>query len=456
MSLGSSFPAKIICAIGCDEGSFPRNRPPSCLENDGTLKEMPSIIDQDRYLFLEMILNARVAFICSYQRMSLKDQKEQGPSFLIQDLMSDLDKNCFFLNSDLKPSQVFTRHHPAIHFDKSYFQEKGFCSFSPYLFSLAQTYYGKDKTKIPPFCVAHANKIGLSKKTVEIKKIKAFGKDPMQLYLKETLGIFFDFISPKEEEFFLSPLMRSRIKKEALQKGLSSSIRLAAAKGQLPLGKMGQLAVEDLKEDLEQWHESLEQFGVRAEEIFSLQLSEDAKEIERKEGKMIAPALSIEIEGICEVSLVGEMEFLCSKGFLVLSKLSKARHIELLPSVLILMCLSKKFDIEPKALLLETGKTFSLFVEDPLTHLKRYIKLYFRCLEEMCPIRPEWALDFLTKTRSEIEKKRSSSLSFKSFVDPYEEWMMKRGAFPELEEMYSVWEKDWKQVFSPLLEAQVK
>ncbi len=456
MGLGASFPAKIICAIGCDEGSFPRNRTPSCLEDQGVFKELPSITDQDRYLFLEMILNARVAFICSYQRISLKDQKEQGPSFLIQDLMSDLDKNCFFKNSDLKPSQVFMRHHPAIHFDSRYFQEEGFCSFSPHVFSLAKIYYGKEKNKIPPFCAPHANKIAPSKKIIEIKKLKAFAKDPMQLYLKETLGIFFDFVEPKEEEFFLSPLTRSRIKKEALQKGLSSSMRLAAAKGQLPLGEVGQLALDDLKEDLDQWKASLDLFDAASEEIFSLELSEDAKEIERKEGKLIAPALSFEIEGICEVSLVGEMEFVCSKGFLVLSNLSKARHIELLPSALILMCLSKKFDIEPKALLLETGKTFSLSIEDPLTHLKRYIKLYLRCLGEMCPIRPAWALDFLTKSKGEIEKKRASSPSFKSFVDPYEEWMMKRGGFPELEEIYSLWEKDWKQVFSPLLEAEVK
>ena len=454
MQLGASFPSKIICAIGCDEGAFPRNSAPSCLDEKESVKEVPSITEQDRYLFLEMILNARVAFLCSYQRMSLKDQKEQGPSLLIQDLMNDLDKNCFFKNSEIKPSQVFMRHHPAIHFDKKYFQKEGcFGSFSPHVFSLAQSYYAKEKSRVPPFCQTHETNKITAPTVIEIKKLKAFAKDPMHLYLKETLGIFFDFTLPKEKEFFLSPLTRSRIKKEAFEKGLSSSIRLAQAKGQLPFGEVGQLALEDLEEDLLKWQEHLvEQFGVKQEEIFSLELSEDAKEIEKKDKKLIAPPLSIEIEGVGKVSLVGEMEFVCPKGFFVLSNVSKARHIELFPSVLILMCLG----LEAKGLLLGTGKTFSLSMEDPFEHLKSYIKLYLRCLKELCPIRPEWALDFLVKTRSEIEKKRDSSLSFKSFVDPYEEWMNKRGELPELDEIYTLWEKDWKEVFSPLLRAEVQ
>lgn len=452
MQIGASFPSKIICAMGCDAGSFPRNAHSSCLNEKEILKETPSITEQDRYLFLEMILNARVAFVCSYQRRSLKDQKEQDPSLLIRDLMNDLNKNCFFKDSDLKPSQVFMRHHPAIHFDKKYFQEEGpFGSFSPHVFSLANSYYAKEKNKIPPLCKApHTTKTTTST-VIEIKKLKTFAKDPMHLYLKETLGIFFDFTSPKKEEFFLSSLTRARIKKEAFEKGLSSSVRLAQAKGQLPLGEIGKLSLEDLKEDLLTWEEHLVgPFDVKQEEIFSLELSQEAKEMERKDKKLIVPPLCVEIEGLGSVSLVGELEFLCSKGFFVLSNISKARYIELFPAVLILMCLG----FEAKGLFLGTGKTFSLSIEDPLNHLKSYIKLYMRCLEELCPVRPDWALDFLVKTRSEIEKKRETS--FKSFIDPYEDWINKRGAFPELEEIYSFWEKDWKEVFSPLLEAEVK
>ncbi len=134
MELGGCYPSKVVCALGCDEGSFPRNPPPSCLDKSGNDKEVPSITEQDRYLFLEMILHARKAFVCSYQRVSWKDQKEQGPSLLIQDLMNDLDKNCFFVNSSLKPSQVLIRHHPEMNFDQRYFQKGSFGSYSPITF----------------------------------------------------------------------------------------------------------------------------------------------------------------------------------------------------------------------------------------------------------------------------------------------------------------------------------
>ena len=134
MQVGASFPCKILCALGCDESSFPRSTPPSCLEDIAQIRETPSNTEQDRYLFLEMLLNARKAFICSYQRISKQDQKEQSPSLLIQDLMNHIDTHFFFLDSSMKPSGVLIRHHPSMNFDQRYFQKEGYKSFSPLSF----------------------------------------------------------------------------------------------------------------------------------------------------------------------------------------------------------------------------------------------------------------------------------------------------------------------------------
>ncbi len=458
MQLGASFPAKVICALGCDEGSFPRSPKPSCLDETGKLKETPSVTEQDRYLFLEMILNARKAFLCTYQRISWKDQKEQGPSLLIQDLMNDLDKNCFFEGVDLKPSEAFIRHHPTIHFDQRYFQEEGFHSFSPSVYSLAQSYYGMEKSVMPSFCTRREKDDFPPTKLFEIKKLQGFAKDPIHLYFKEKLWIFFDFVLPKEEEFFLSPLLRSQVKKEAFQNGFKAAILRAQAKGQLPLGEVGQMAVQELKKDLEEWQEHLQFFQIMPENVFCLELSEDAKMKITRDGKVVLPPLTVDVEGIGTVSIVGEMEFICPQGFLWSRKASKSHYIELFISSLILACLSKSkaLEVESKGFLLETGKIFSLAFEDPFKTLELYIKLYMRSLEEMCQVRPDWALDFLVKTKEEIEKKRISSTSFKGFVDPYEEWMLKRESFPKMDQILDLWEKDWKELFSPLLEAGVK
>jgi exodeoxyribonuclease V gamma subunit len=456
MELGGSYPSKVICAIGCDEGSFPRTPPPSCLDISGSAKEVPSITDQDRYLFLEMILNARKAFVCSYQRMSWKDQKEQGPSLLIQDLINDLDKNYFFSNSTLKPSQVLTRNHPEMNFDQSYFQKEGFTSYSLISFLSAQSYYLEKKKKLPAFFCFQGNPDIFSSKVIEIKKLQEFAKDPSRLYFKEKLGIFFDFALPKEEEFFLSAITRSQMKKEAFQKGLKTSVARAKAKGELPLGDVGELAVRDLEEDLEELQKHLKDFQVNLSDLFSIEFSEDAKILEKKEGKIILPPLVIEIAPQEEVSLVGNLDLVSPQGFLWLGRASKPQRVELFPSLLILSCLSKSLGVEPKALLLKTGKAVSLKLEDPFEQLKLYLKLYIRSMQEFCPIRPEWSLDFLEKSPDEIEKKRLSSSSFKGFIDPYEEWILKRDALPSTEEVYAKWKSDWERVFSPLLSAAVE
>ena len=56
----------------------------------------------------------------------------------------------------------------------------------------------------------------------------------------------------------------------------------------------------------------------------------------------------------------------------------------------------------------------------------------------------------------EIEKKRLSSFHFKGFIDPYEEWMIKRDPLPNIEGVYDLWSLDWKEVFSPLLNATLE
>ncbi len=453
MQLGGCYPSKIICAIGCDEGSFPRNPPSDCLDKTGKFKEVPSITEQDRYLFLEMILHSRKAFICSYQRMSWKDQKGQGPSLLIQDLMNDLDKNCFFANSFLKPSEVLTRHHPAMNFDQRYFQKEGFCSYSPITFLSAQSYYLKEKKKILPFFFNQEKKGLFHSKTIEIKKLQDFAKDPIRIFFKEKLGIFFDFIAPKEEEFFLPAVTRSQMKKEAFQKGLASCICRAKAKGQLPLGEIGKIAVHDLEEDLIQWQKHLNLFQLKFSDVFCVEFSEDVKVMEKKEGKILLPPLLIDVDGVGMMSLIGSLDFVSPQGFLWLGSASKANRIELFPSLLILSCLSEVLGIEAKGLILKTGKVFSVSLEDPFKQLGFYLRLYLRSIQEICPIRPEWALDFLVKTKEEIEKKRLSSSYFKGFVDPYEEWMLKREGLPEIDVIYNLWKSEWEKVFSPLLSA---
>lgn len=452
MQLGASYPAEIVCILGCDESSFPRNKVESSLRGSKAGKEIPSITEQDRYLFLEMILHARKAFVCSYQRVSLKDQKHQGPSLLIQDLMNELDKSYFFAEASLKPSDQFTRHHPSIAFDQSYFQKQGFSSFSPLSSLSAASYYSEGKKEKEPFSCDLAVK---GSSFIDIKKLHQFAKDPMKGYFKDSLGIFFNSIGSQEEEFFLSPLSRSILKKESFQKGLDCALLRAKAKGELPFGEIGNLAGEDLKEDLLKWEEHLSDFQVKAEDVFSLEFSLSASQIEKKGNNLVLPPISVKLkEG--SISLVGSIDFVSSKGVLWFGKASKAYYPQILPFLLLLSCLPPQLGIESKVLFLETGKALGLRIQDPLAHLEKFVDLYLRSLKELCLIRPEWSLDFLSKNEEELEKKRESSLSFKGFVDPCEEWFFKRDPLVPIHELSLRWKEDWDAVFSPFHTASLE
>lgn len=445
MELGSSYPSEIIAILGADEGSFPRTKPISCFDESKGLKETPSITEQDRYLFLELILHARKQLIISYQRMSWKDQKNQNSSLLVQELINYLHKQY---------SYEIRRDHPSMSFDQKYFQ-KEVKSYSPFSFLLAKSYYLEKKRKVDPFFSSwHEKKNGILDsipKRIEIKKIQEFAKDPIRFYLKEKLGIFFEFVAPREEEFYLAASSKARIKQEAFQKGIDFALGRARARGELPLGKIGKIACDDLEADFDNWRESLSSFGLEEKDIFSLELTETAFKTEIYPRRRLMPALSVDIEGAGSVLLVGDLYPVSDKGFLWTGNSSKAYSMRWYPLSLIFACLSKTSAISADCLLLETGKTFSLPVLDPIKQLSRYLRLFLRALQEPCPIRPDWAFDFLCKTKEEVEKKRKASFYGKIFEDPYEKWISKRESFPELEILYRDWKENWDEVFSPLL-----
>lgn len=448
MEEGASFPAKVLCALGCDEGSFPRSPPPSCLQDLKQLREMPSVPEQDRYLFLEMLLHARIALICSYQRTSKQDQKEQGPSLLIQDLMNHIDKNFFFSDSSLKPSQVLTRHHPSMNFDQKYFQKEGYKSFSPISFLSAQSYYQENKKIRAPFTCKSSKKLALE--MIEIRKLESFIKNPIRFYCQERLGIFFDYVLSEEEEFFLSFPDRAQRKKEALQTGILSAISFAKAKGHLPSGPLGALATCDLKEHLDRWHEHLQSLEILPEEIFCLELSSDAKSIHKRDGKVILPPLCLERVGEPDLLITGKIDFVCNKGLIWTKRADKESLFSLYPSFLILSAIAPLIGIEPKCFLLESGRTLFFPEHDPLKYLHSYIQLYQKGWEEPCWVVQEGAWNFLSKTKEDLQQKKHNS--FSSFYDPYEEWLQKREIPLDSHALCGLWKEDWDKTFNLLLQ----
>ncbi len=458
LEMGGSYPSKVIYVLGCDEESFPKKEVRSCLDETGGQRGIPSIADQSRYLLLELLVNARECLVFSYERVSSQDQKQQGPSRLLEELMGYIDLRYFFVDLLEKPSVFFTRHHPAVSFAKEYFEQNSpFTSFST--FSLAKGYYSGTKELLKPFFPSwqeevSAKVIEKAPRIVQIRKIEDFAKNPVRFYYKEVLGIFFEFTLPEDEEFFLSPLVKSRIKKNALKHSLENGASIAGKRGEIPLGRLGAIGAQELEEELSTWKENLTHFGLQESDLFSIEFTSGVSQIKREKGRVICPPISLEVEGVGEIALEGKIYPVSSKGFLWLGKKKKEDYPLLWPSYLLFLCVAKEKELgfAEECLLLEEGKFFPIHPENPLLWLSKYMTLYFRSLQEPCPIYPKWFFTFLSKDKEEIQKKVNPSSYDTGFEDPYEQWTLQRDPPLKVELIQKKWQEQWLDVFSLFIE----
>ncbi|MES2199158.1 MAG: exodeoxyribonuclease V subunit gamma [Chlamydiota bacterium] len=458
LEMGSASPSKVIYVLGCDEESFPRPQKVFCLEETTKYKETPSLSDQGRYIFLELLLHARASLIFSYPRISSRDQKGQGPCRMVEEMFVYLDARFCFLDKELKPSEVFRRNHPSLSFAKEYFQSNSRCkSFSPFSFLLAKSYYLESKTSLPHFFPSWQGKIEQDEKnrhpdSIEISKLQDFAKNPVRFYFKEKLGIFFDFSIKQDKEFFLSPIMQKKITKRALSNSLEEAASIAKKLGELPLGKLGKIAENDLMEETRKWKKSLQSFGLSEQDLFSLELIDGVRNGEKKPGRMIMPPLVIDVEGVGPIAICGHLPHSSSKGFLWLGKKKKEEYAILWPSFLIFLCVAETLGWEKECLFVQEGKKLSICPEDPRKALSKYLKLYLRSLQEPCPIYPKLSAALLGANEEEWQKKMTPSSYDTGFSDPYELWIEKRDPVPSSSHVKKEWQEQWEEVFSILLQ----
>ena len=84
-----SIPARVICMLGMDENSFPRQTRSSSFDLMGAKPRFGdrSARNDDRFLFLESLISARDVFYVSYTGQGNKDNTEYPPSVLVSELL---------------------------------------------------------------------------------------------------------------------------------------------------------------------------------------------------------------------------------------------------------------------------------------------------------------------------------------------------------------------------------
>lgn len=221
--------SKVIALLGMNEGDFPRSSIPSSLNLLGKESDYcPTPPDEDRYLFLELLMNAKETLLMTYQNISEEDGKEHPPSLLIQELDPTVET------------------HPPFPFHHTYFSQPSIYPLRHY--EAARIFY--EGTEKPPFIPEYLHfkplPEPLSNVPVTLQDLARFAKNPIRFYFNHTLNLYLHFDDNTDEEFFLSPLQKHKLMLK------EESILHAKERGQFPLGRFKEIAERTIKKDWEE------------------------------------------------------------------------------------------------------------------------------------------------------------------------------------------------------------
>jgi len=401
---GALIPAKAVILMGMEEGSFPRQDPPSSLQE----LPVPSRIEEDKYLFLEAFCSAREMFIMTYLRIHPEDGKSQKPSPLIEELAH----YC---------SNLPTIHHPFSPFDPSYFQEEGFRSFSKAHFeALQKTTYSELKVPILP-------SIPLS--TVDIRMLRNLARHPLKFFFEERLGIDFDW-KEQSTEFTVTPLDMIRLRKASLKQPLETLLQEMANEGRLPVGSFSKAAVQKIRDEIETYHEMLSKLEVKPEEIYSIELKSSCKEPTQVDSNTwIYPALHIN-----QTMIQGKIDEMSPQGLLFHGDDSFADQLKAWPLLLIV----SKLGLPNNLLMTKKGKISE--IKPSPDALEKYVRYAEKALTMPSPLYPKWARGLFKEGKIPLAEE-----------DEIISWAQSRDLLPPIDLWLEAWNPYLQEVVNELL-----
>jgi exodeoxyribonuclease V gamma subunit len=246
-----SIPFKIICLAGMNDNAYPRQ---SHRLGFDLMAESSRIGDRsrrtdDRYLFLEALLSARMKLHISYVGQSMKDNSVCPPSVLVSELLDYIEEG---FGDDVRERTVVSHRLQA--FNPEYFSVKGpLFSYSSENFRAARSAllpHGEPSAFIPTVLSEPEEEW----KTVDLESLLSFFSNPARFLLHRRLGIYLKeeaAFTEDAEPFALADLERFFIRQDLVTKFLeedtaSDIFTHLQASGKLPHGTPGMFFYEDL------------------------------------------------------------------------------------------------------------------------------------------------------------------------------------------------------------------
>jgi exodeoxyribonuclease V gamma subunit len=258
-----SIPARVVCLLGINDQVFPRRPQPAQFDLMARAARAgdPSARQDDRYSFLETLLATREKLLISYVGRSAVHNKEIPPSVVVSELFDYLDQAFIFPEKQSAREFVLTEH-PLQAFSPRYFSTAGpeghFFSYSEANAEASRSITARRALELPPFITDPLPQIEESNRSLELRELINFWKNPSKYFVKKRLGLSLwekeDCLSDIEP-FDLDNLEKYRIKEELLadelEMGELLSHEVFQARGILPAGTIGELHLRSMKSEVQ-------------------------------------------------------------------------------------------------------------------------------------------------------------------------------------------------------------
>ena len=418
---GNIWQAGTLFLLGFQEGAFPRKEKASPFLDAEFIKKTkaPLVIDEERNLFLEALLQARESIVISYQNVSDDDGKEMQPSLFIQELFSYLDQG--YVIEGEKPSVALFTEHSACAFDES-------SATSQSHYDAAHALYVAPQKAMPSFFEESLKK-EKKDQVISLQHLVSCARHPIQYFLNQTLGIYCKWSDGPDEEFILSPLEKMRMRKASLKMPLEAVIKRAEDKGTLPMWQFGSVARQAAIDEMTTYHQVLRKLYVDPSSLFDIEFVEHLEEVNvLSKSRLLFPALEVtRLDGSC-VKIVGKLSDLSSRGMLVHGKASIEEIAKVWPAFLVYLLVDSEKLVERSLLFTKEGKEKTFSIENPAQLLAKYLDYYEECSKQISLFMPRWADTFIRGDATALEKKISATEKEvkRQRGDPYLQWFFMR------------------------------
>ncbi len=266
-------PFRVIALLGMQDTAYPRrsNRNEFDRMNDGWRQGDPEPIQEDRYLFLEVLLAARDRFIISYTGRNAKTNDPLQPSVLVQELLDYLDDS--YRLDGYTPGKKLVRVHPLHPFSRHNFTMKApantphnkspaatpIPSFDHRWLQIAKAIHQHQQPRPETGWPAYSLDLPENfEYRVTPQELAVFFKNPIKQFVSKRLRLYepTDLELVEDEPFQLDGLEQWQLRDLLIQSWLQentdgTACLLAHARGMLPHGTQGGALFAKIQEEFD-------------------------------------------------------------------------------------------------------------------------------------------------------------------------------------------------------------